>query len=987
VRALFFYLLVEHHRPHRREALAGLLWPEQDDTTARHNLSQALSTLRAALDEHHAEPPLILVNRETIQINHAAYDLDVTDFLALVAACEDHTHENPDECSACARRLEEAVTRYHGAFLAEFTPAGSETFREWQLVTREQLERRLSWALARLIAIHRQRNDPERAIAFAQRWTDLDPFNEAAQRALIGSLAEAGDRSGALRQFERCRALLADELDVAPEPETEALYQSIVRGDPVNHEAPQRSQGRSRTYQLAAPAGALIGREYELDQLARLLRDPTHRLITLAGPGGIGKTRLALGLAEQEARRFADGACLVPLAGVSSPALLPHVIAGQLGVTFYGSEEPKDQLIAALRSRELLLILDNFEHLLEGAELVSEILAAAPALQIVATSRERLNLYGEQIFHLAALRLPPAYSSHEIEEYSAVRLFVYRARQADPIRTFNAEDYTQIARICTLAGGLPLAIELAAAWTPVLSCAEIAREIENNLDFLRTELRDIPERHRSMRAAFDHSWQLLDDRDRDVFARLTLFRGGVTRSAAVAVASADLPVLASLVAKSFITRDSSGRYGVHELLRQYGERALRDRGREYVRVRQDHLRYFVDLVTRCEARLKGPDLEAGLAEIETDLENIRVAWRWAVEQRLGRELSTCSRTLWLFFEITGRFDEWRDLFRAALSALETQRDSAQETAYAELLTGYAACLTRLGAFDTADHALEQSIAILRRYALPAQLAFSLNIAALVAHTNDAFEHEQALLQESLALFQRAGDRWGSAYSLNDLGMVTHLLGETTEARRLLLESLSISTASGDQRGIAFALHNLGTVAYQTGDYPASERWHRQSLRTRQAIGNLWGIATSLTQLGIVAQAEGDRETAWRWFVQALRIAADLHALPLATDVLVEMARLSMLAGDTTRATRITNLVLAHPASGAAATSLASSLHAELPEADETRPSEPDLSLESLIQSMLAEHENLDVGAVDAGQGVDYARQRTETIGTAASTGI
>jgi tetratricopeptide (TPR) repeat protein len=257
----------------------------------------------------------------------------------------------------------------------------------------------------------------------------------------------------------------------------------------------------------------------------------------------------------------------------------------------------------------------------------------------------------------------------------------------------------------------------------------------------------------------------------------------------------------------------------------------------------------------------------------------------------------------------------------------------------------------------------------------------------VAHTNDAFEHEQALLQESLALFLRAGDRWGIAYSLNDLGMVTHLLGETTEARRLLLESLSISTASGDQRGVAFALHNLGTLAYQTGDYPAAEDWHRQSLRTRQAIGNLWGIATSLTQLGIVAQAQGDRETAWRWFVQALRIAADLHALPLATDVLVEMARLSMLAGDTARAARITNLVLAHPASGAAATSLASSLHAELPEADETRPSEPDLSLESLIQSMLAEHENLDAGAVDAGQGVDYARQRTETIGTAASTGI
>jgi predicted ATPase len=852
------------------------------------------------------------------------------------------------------------------------------------LVTREQLQRRLTWALARLTAIYRQRNDAERAIACAQRWTDLDPLDEAAQRALIGALADSGDRTAALRQFERCRELLATELDVEPEPETEALYQSIAHGEAARTGTARRPRRRARPHGFAAPASALIGRENDLDQLARLLRDPNHRLVTLAGPGGIGKTRLALGLAEQEVKRFADGACLVPLAGLASPSQLPHAIAAQLGIALYGPEEPKEQLIAFLKSRELLLILDNFEHLLEGAEIVSELLAAAPALLIVATSRERLNLYGEQVFHLSALRLPPTYVDREPEQYSAVRLFVYRAHQADPMRGFSPEDYRQIAHICTLAGGLPLAIELAAAWTPVLSCGEIAREIENNLDFLRTELRDIPERHRSMRAAFDHSWQLLDDRDREVFARLALFRGGIARAAAVAVAGADLPALASLVAKSFITRDEAGRYGVHELLRQYGERALRDRGREYVRARQDHTRYFVDLVTRCEARLKGADLETALAEIETELENIRLAWRWAVEQRLGRDLSVCSRTLWLFFEITGRYDEWRDHFGAAIAALEARRDAAEEIAYAELLAGYAACLTRLGDFEAADRALEQSIAILRRSALPAQLGFALNIAALVAHTNEAFEREQAFLRESLALFRRAGDRWGSAYSLNDLGMVTHLLGDTAEAGRLLLESLALSTASGDQRGVAFALHNLGTVAYQTGDYAASERWHQQSLVTRQAIGNPWGIATSLMQLGVVAHAQRKRETAWRWFMQALRIAADLHALPLAADILMEMARLSVRDGDTARAVRIAELVLAHPASGAAAASLANSLRAELPTLDDAPVSESDRSLDVFIQTMLAEDERFDS---DEEQGGRDARLRTETIGTAAAPRI
>jgi predicted ATPase/DNA-binding SARP family transcriptional activator len=986
VRALFFYLLVEGDLPHRRDALAGLLWPEQDEQAARHSLSQALWSLRTALDDRQADPPVILAGREVIQFNRTAdHTLDVSGFVALIDASDAHVHEDPQTCWICVRQLEQAIELYRGAFLAEFSLADSSAFEEWQLVKRESLQRRITHALEHVIAFHRRRGDQQRAAEFARRWTNLDPLDEAAQRTLIAALAESGDRSGALRQFERCREILDAELGVTPDPETEELYQSILRGDEDAPTAPGANSGvRHTTHRLAAPATRLIGRENELAQLAKLLSDPTHRLITLAGPGGIGKSRLALGLAEQEGARFADGVCLVPLASLASASLLVPAIGGKLAFSFYGREEPKDQLIAYLRSRELLLILDNFEHLLEGANLISEILAEAPALQIVATSRERLNLYGEQVFHVTALRLPPIYVHQELEQYSAIQLFLYCARRADPNVTFSDGDYPQVARICTLVGGLPLAIELAAAWAPVLSCAEIAREIESNLDFLSTELRDIPERHRSMRAAFDHSWQLLGDRDRAVFSRLSLFRGGISRAAAVTVAGADLPTLASLVAKSFITRDAAGRYGIHELLRQYGERALRDAGGQYIPARHDHCRYFVTFLTRREAALKGNGQQEALQEIETEIENIRLAWNWAVEHRHGADLGRCGRALWLFFEITGRFEEWHELFELAVKALEHESDAEQEIALAEVLALYAACLTRLGAFEAARQALDRSATILRRYDVPAELALSLNLAALVAHINEAYQLEQELLRESLALFHRAGDRWGAAYSLNDLGMVTYLLGETQEAGRLLLESLEISSDLGDKRGVAFALNNLGTIAFQTGDYLASERWHQQSLRTRQEIGNPWGIATSLTQLGTVARAQGEQAQAWRWFVEALRIANELHALPLAIDVLIEMAQLYALEGAATQAATIADLVLTHPSSGSSALSLATELQAGLARtANETHYPGTVTSPETLIQAILYDHPSVgeDTSPADEQQGGADARLRAETIGT------
>ncbi|HET8630434.1 MAG TPA: BTAD domain-containing putative transcriptional regulator [Thermomicrobiales bacterium] len=580
VEAPLAYLAVEAGRPHRREALAGLLWPEQEERAARHSLSQALSTLRRALgdrpagaDGDESAPPLLLLARDTVQFNPAGDDrLDVAAFTALLTDCERHPHRAPETCARCARRLERAVALYRGDFLAEFSLPDSAPFEDWAQARREWLRGRALWALARLAAHHEAQGAHDRAGECARRQLALDPWGEEAHRQLIRALALGGERAAALAYYERCRRLLADELGCAPEAATASLYRQIRDG----HLTPRPAAAPRAAARPALPPqpGPLIGRERELAALAARLADPACRLVTLIGPGGIGKTRLAIQVAVGQEATFADGACFVALAPVHPPRFLAPAIAGALGLSAQGQQDPQEHLLDALGEREALLVLDNFEHLLDGASLVAAILARAPDVKVLVTSRERLALGEEWVFPVEGLAVPGEDEAGAPDDYDAVRLFVERARKVQAGFALGAAERPAVARICRLVGGMPLAIELAAAWAAALPCAEIAREIEAGLDVLATPRRDVPERHRTVRAVFDHSWALLTEHQRDVFAALSAFRGGFERPAAEAAAGASLFTLAALVGKSFLCLTPAGRYEVHELLRQYGATQL-----------------------------------------------------------------------------------------------------------------------------------------------------------------------------------------------------------------------------------------------------------------------------------------------------------------------------------------------------------------------------------------------------------------------------
>ncbi len=380
------------------------------------------------------------------------------------------------------------------------------------------------------------------------------------------------------------------------------------------------------------------GREQELLELDRLIADPECRCISLVGPGGIGKTRLALQAARQQRAAFSHGVAFVPLASVGSVAAAIPAVAGAVRLQFYGPGDPRDQLLNYLSEKQMLLVLDNVEQLLvEGppqaniAELVFEILRRAPGVKLLVTSREALDLQGEWVFEVWGLAFPEVENAENADGFAAVALFVQRARRASPGLAFGTADLAAIAQLCRLVEGMPLAIELAATWSRVLSPAEIAREIEASLDFLSASARDLPERHRSMRVVFDQTWQKLSAKEREVLAQLSVFRGGFSRGAAEHVAGASLPVLSILVSRALLRRGGAGRYELHELVRQYGAGRLAADAGAHAAAQRRHFDYFLALAEAAVQGLKGRDQLEWLGRLEQEHDNLRAALEWALE--------------------------------------------------------------------------------------------------------------------------------------------------------------------------------------------------------------------------------------------------------------------------------------------------------------------------------------------------------------------
>ena len=625
-----------------------------------------------------------------------------------------------------------------------------------------------------------------------------------------------------------------------------------------------------------------IGRAREIDEIGAMLDDPACRLLTLAGQGGIGKTRLAMEVAAHKRAAFPDGLFFVPLASLSQSDDILTAIADVMPFHFHQDQRsPHEQFFAYLhekREQRLLLVLDNFEHLLQGADIISDMLAATAGLKILVTSREALNLQEEWVRQIEGLAYPRQVDGEAIENYAAVQLFLDRARRVRGDFEL-AEDRQGVVEICRLVEGMPLAIELAAGWLKTLRPAAIAHEMKHSLDILSARSRNLPERHRTIRCVFDHSWQLMSEAEREVFQKLSVFRGGFTREAAQIVAGASLEMLAGLIDQSLLRLNTAGRYDVHELLRQYGAEQLAAAG-QVEGVQQAYIDYYLDLLHRFERDIKARHQLAALDAIAADFENTRAAWQLAVERRQLAALDRAVESLNFFADMRGRYHEIVALLQAAVEQF-SQSPTREEEAILRRIQARLVRLIVLGNLRIEDDVraqIDSCLAVARSRHNQAEIGYCLLISGLVAvwEVGDdppyASPRAGALFRESAAVYRELGDPFYLAETLAWCACTTSD-GSAAAGSEFLSQSLELRREIGDRNGIAWITLNLCEVALEELDYVACERHAREALALMREIGSVKGILQAMFKLALTTLLKGDVEEA-RLFAEQMRDLAE-----------------------------------------------------------------------------------------------------------------
>jgi predicted ATPase/DNA-binding CsgD family transcriptional regulator len=623
-----------------------------------------------------------------------------------------------------------------------------------------------------------------------------------------------------------------------------------------------------------------LGRSQEIEELGALLADSSCRLLTLVGPGGIGKTRLAVEVASHKRDAFPDGLFFVPLAPLNQANDLLTAIAEATPFRFQQDQRsPREQFLTYLREKQaqrVLLVLDNFEHLLDGVDLVSDMLAATSSLKILVTSREALNLQEEWVRQVEGLAYPHQANGRSIDDYSAVQLFVDRAHR---IRgDFDlAEDSQSVVDICRLVEGMPLAIELAVGWLTTLRPADIAQELQHNLDLLATRSRNLPERHRTLRCVFSQSWRLMEEDERAVFPKLSVFRGGFTRDAARVVAGASLQTLARLIDQSLVRLNAAGRYEVHELLRQYGAEQL-DAANQTEAVQRVHIDYYLGLLHDLERDIKGQQQLVALDTIATDFENVRHAWQHAVEQRHYVALNRAVESLQWFADMRGRYHEAVHLLRDAVDPFPPTPNDEQ----AFMLSRIQARLVRLMVLGNLRiegdlrGQIKTCLEAARARQDQAEIGFCLLVSGIVAGWEAQGDFHKAstaaLFQESVAVYETLGDPFYQADALAWLACTIND-GIGDKERELLRQSLELRRAIGDRNGIAWITINLSAIMFGQRDYLAGERYAREALALMREIGSVKGILQAGFKLVYTTNLKGDLEEA-RALTEHLRDLAE-----------------------------------------------------------------------------------------------------------------
>lgn len=941
-RGLLAYLAVEGTRPLDRSHLAGFLWPEVLDESARGNLRYTLSNVRKTIGDQTAEPPYLQITRRTIQINPDALDADkvVVDVHQFQTLCQ--------QAASDFTAAKAAVSLYRAPFLESALVTDSPEFDTWAQLQRDLLHRQMAELLSGVIARLCADGTYAEAIPYARRYVDHEPWREEAHLQFMNVLWRSGQADAAMRQYEQCRRSLQEELDVAPSPEAIALYEAIRDGaigdrvvgenksgvqrevlpesstqafvstDPqprVEEETISHAAEPARPrHNLPAQVKSFIGREGELTEIDTRFAQEHCRLVTIIGPGGMGKTQLALEYARRAMDSFPDGAWFVPLAGVAEHEQIPSTIIDALGILMTPEQDPQTRLWQYLGEKTLFLILDNFEHLREGALLVSKLLELAPSISILVTSRERLNLQIETVFPLGGLDLPQAdhqqraagngqeRTTERAQESGAVALFVDCAQRADASFSLSPDARPAVNAICQLIDGMPLGIELAAVWTRLLPCDEILENLRRSIDLLTVSMPDVPARHRSMRALIEESWQDLSAETQRVFARASIFRGNCDWPALQEVAAANMLHVAELVDRGFLRRMSDGSYQIHELMRQFGAEILAQSESTTgepieAEVAHSHAHYYLHLLKQMESDLIGSEQIAALQTVSRNIENIRLAWEWALTNHANPLIDLAAEALYRFYSSRGQAHEGETLFAQATARLSTDTN-APVPLFVRIRNYWAFFLEPLGRVQEAQELLTENIAMARQHNLFTELGWALLHFGTIVAWKDV-EQARPILEESHQLFQQTEDTEGVIAVLGKLwDFILIRQVDREPALAVAEEALEWARTLDAPLVIARCLARLGTITRIQEQFDQARHYVEEALRLAQHLKNPILEAQLLNNLAVVAYDQRDYHHA-RTLMEACVACYRKTSLENSTALIVEenLGRLAQRLGE------------------------------------------------------------------------------------------
>ena len=880
--ALLVYLAIAEPRGfHRRDSLLALFWPELPEKRARNALNKTLHFLRAHLGAH------VVLSRGSVDVG-----LDPEAIWCDAVAFEKALRDG---------RPSEAVELFGGPFLEGFHVSEAAEFDHWIERQRDHLELRFSGALQELAKRAAARGDRAGAVELWRRLVDHDPSNSRSVTGLMEALEAVGERAAALQQAEQHATLLREEFDAEPDVEVQAianrLRQEPTLAPPLSGEVPEN---------LPLQPTPLVGREQELATLRRMFEEPDARLITLTGPGGAGKTRLAIHVARTMLQRYPEGVFFVNLGNLRDAALVGVTIARTIGIDVEAGAEVEERLREGLDRRRCLLVLDGFETVLPAADRISDLLEETEDVEILVTSRAVLQLRGEQVFPVPPLRVPDQESQAgvaELMEYGAVELFVQRARAADPKFRLTEENRVAVAGICAGLDGLPLAIELAAARIRLLEPSMMLSRLSQRFELLRGGPRDLPERQQTLRRTFDWSYDLLSDREGRLFRHLCVFVGGCSLEAVRRVCyaegdseSAVLDELGALVDNSLLrqapTADGEARFEMLDTIREYGRRLLADGG-ELADLQRSHATYFLDLAGRAEVGLAGARHAAWLDRLELEFANVQAVLDWALEWGEIELAVRLGSALWWFMWLRGHFTEmrWRldqGLARRSLlpaylqanlliargaiasmdgeheramamyqEALDAERERLDERQVNQLLRGMAFALSGQGEYAKAIELLEESLTLSRRLENASEITAALRgLGKMALHLRD-YDRAEALYEEAQDLGRRRGDRNAVAWALHGLGEVARHRGDYERAADLLEQGLRICRELESKPGIAYLRLASAHVARYQGNLPEARRRYEEALRLLHELGNRRRVGICLMGLAALDAREGN----------------------------------------------------------------------------------------------------------------------------------